>query len=310
MNCPVCNSHQYEHFGVVKKYTPNLVYYRCVSCESLWQPEPAQNPDDYYQEDYYSGKASFAYYDGRKMFKVDSIVHKARLASIKKFLEEIGNINTLNNKIHFLDVGCAFGSFVRSCAGLGPAYGLDVSRYSVSAGNDWLGREEIFNFRGLKVGSLTHLPNSFTSLRNFFSVITLIEVAEHLYNPRAHFESAYRLLGNKGVLVIQTANFSGWQAMNSGIDYHYLLPGHLTCYSSGGLIKMLKEIGFTHFKEHIPVDFSLWAKLKKAGHRWKWLNLWRMMRISVYHLKSKLRKKGRPLTSSWVLYAVKSENSL
>lgn len=301
MNCPVCKSPNHRSFGTVKQFNPNLHFEQCLDCKSLWQDNPIADPDEYYKEDYYSGNASFSYYDGRKSYRADSIVHKARLETIKTVFNSYNN----KNEIRLLDVGCAFGSFVRTACETGPAAGLDVSRYSISAGNDWIGREEVFNFRGLYRGNLRMLPDIELFQTDFFNVITMIEVAEHLHNPIDNFKSAFNLLPKNGILVVQTANFDGRQAEKKGLKYHYLLPGHLTCYTATGMKRMLQEIGFREFIEFIPVDFTLLTKLKKAGYGFKWINVFRMFRISYYHLISKIKWKGQPLTSSWVLYAIK-----
>ncbi len=49
---------------------------------------------------------------------------------------------------------------------------------------------------------------------------------EHLSYPEKVFEKLGKILKPGGLLLIQTANFEGWQAINAGADYHYYLPGH------------------------------------------------------------------------------------
>ena len=70
---------------------------------------------------------------------------------------------------------------------------------------------------------------------------------------------------------------------------------------------MLRKIGFTKFIEYIPVDFSLWAKLKKSSKGFEKLtDYFSWYRVSKYHIMSKFKRKGHPITSSYVLYAIKS----
>lgn len=305
MICPVCDSGKTEFYGKVERFKPALFYQKCLHCESVFQRETAPDPDDYYNEDYYSGNASFAYHDGRKSYPADRIVHRARLQTILRMLSLMRGHMVESSSLKLLDVGCAFGSFVRSANEFMQAAGLDVSRYSITAGNEWIAKQKNPAFLGLHRGSLWHLPRLPLFANETFDVITLVEVAEHLHNPRANFESAYRLLKPGGLLLIQTANFSGWQAIKEQLNYHYLLPGHLVCYSSGGLTSLLKDIGFREFREFIPVDFPLSAKLKKAGYGFKFLNLFKMIKIAAYHWRSQNIVERRPATSSWVLYAFK-----
>jgi hypothetical protein len=92
-------------------------------------------------------------------------------------------------------------------------------------------RRQTARMPGSGSGDLTHLPKSKDARETFstgdsFAAITLIEVAEHLTSPRVpHLPQPIACSKRGGVLVIQTANFEGWQAVKGGADYHYYLPG-------------------------------------------------------------------------------------
>jgi SAM-dependent methyltransferase len=296
--CPVCGSAEVAHKYHIKRY--HFSVHACARCGSQFQYPLPQNADAYYNEAYYTGSASFSYQDERKAEHYHNFVHFARLKTIRSVLGEL--------PLKLLDVGCAFGAFARAAARFGEAYGLDVSAFAVREGNKI--SKQMNSPAVLFQGDLTHLPKSAQAKQIFepssFSAITLIEVAEHLAEPRPALTAAYNLLAPGGVLVIQTANFEGWQASDSGSAYHYYLPGHLTYFTASGLKHMLTEIGFREFREFFPTDFPLWAKWRKAWadvkHPGDLLRFWRM---SVYHIKSKFKRAGRPLTSSYVLYAIR-----
>lgn len=302
--CPVCADNTTAFKYTIVKHGFDV--WLCESCKSEFRYPLPRKADAYYDEGYYTGTAAFNYQDERKQEYYHNFVHNARLNNIRRFLR--AGITSASERPKFLDVGCAFGALVRAAAKDFDAAGLDVSDYAVREGNKVSAAMQ----SGAKLyrGDLTHLPNDKTA-RDFFtpgtiSAITLIEVAEHLQAPRPAFAQAYRLLQPGGVLVIQTANFEGLQAVEGGSDYHYYLPGHLVYYTATGLRQMLAEIGFTAFKEFFPVDFPLWAKWRKAwGDVRKFSDLKRFWNMSLYHLKSKLRRNGRPVTSSYVLYAKK-----
>lgn len=296
--CPVCNSPQTTFKYRIERY--RFAVHACADCGSEFQHPTPKNADAYYGEAYYTGAARFSYQDERKWERYHNYVHFARLKTIRKFSPIA--------QLKLLDVGCAFGAFVRAATQFGEAYGLDVSAFAVREGN------RICKANGscarLFQGDLTHLPQNREAKAIFapqsFSVITLIEVAEHLTEPRAAFSAAYRLLDNGGLLVIQTANFEGWQAREAGADYHYYLPGHLVYYTATGLKRLLSDIGFRQFKEFIPVDFPLHAKWRKAwGEIQRPSDLLRFWKMSLYHWKSQFRRNGYPITSSYVLYAFK-----
>jgi SAM-dependent methyltransferase len=309
--CPVCGSANTALKYRIERHGFDV--FACADCRSEFQYPPPKNAEAYYDEGYYTGTSAFNYQDERQKEYYHNFVHHARLKSITFFFIEANGLDKKNYSsapkgLKLLDVGCAFGAFVRAATQTFDATGLDVSKFAVDEGNKI---NATTNTKArLWQGDLTHLPQSKDARETFstgsFSAITLIEVAEHLTSPRAAFAEAYRLLARGGVLVIQTANFEGWQAVKGGADYHYYLPGHLVYYTATGLKALLAQIGFREFKEFYPVDFTLWAKWRKAwGDIKTFSDLKRYWNMSLYHLKSKLRWRGRPLTSSYVLYARK-----
>jgi len=297
MNCPVCN-----HIETSQKYEilrHGFTVWECQSCFSQFQYPMPKKPNRYYDEGYYSGTANFSYQDERRQEYFHNFVHYARLKNIISFLGPAYN----GAKEKFLDVGAAFGAFTRAASRYFAASGLDVSPYAVKEGNKI--SAALQSQAQLFKGDLNHAPRTLVR-PNAYTAITLIEVAEHLRTPRVDFKKAYTLLKPGGVLVIQTANFEGWQAVRGGSGYHYYLPGHLIYYTATGLKRLLHDIGFREFKEFFPVDFPLSAKWCKAWGDVKGLkDVLRFWRMSWYHMKSKIHWRGRPLTSSYVLYARK-----
>lgn len=256
----------------------------CKTC-GLQAQFPRPEPESLYTEEYYTGKQDFSYRDERDTEKFDRYVWFARLRNIMKF-KSSGN---------FLDIGCSFGGFLE-CArekGFVP-YGVEISPFAA-------GKAEA---RGFKVWQGQFLDADLPE--NFFDVITLVEVIEHLEDPKRVFDKLTRILRPGGLLLLQTANFEGWQAVEAGSSYHYYLPGHVYYYSSGLLRKILANRGFEKQITYLGVDFPLYAKFLKSRGTFKgWKDYLKWFRIAIYHFKSKLSRKGRPLTSSMVLYSLK-----
>ena len=126
---------------------------------------------------------------------------------------------------------------------------------------------------------------------------------EHLENPIEVFEKLYSQLIPGGLLLIQTANFEGKQAISESKNYHYYLPGHLFYYSKSNLESILKQRGFSKIITYLGVDFPLLAKLLKSRGGFKTLKDYtKWWNISKYHIKSKLFPGS---TSSMVIYAIK-----
>lgn len=269
------------------KYS-GLSIVECKTCK-LQALFPRPNQKELYSKDYYQGKADYTYIDERDHKKYFQYVWKARIRNIKKF---VGTGN-------FLDIGSSFGGFLEIAREEGfSIQGVEISAYAASYAND----SGIPTFNGSLMEA--NFPD------NHFSVITLVEVIEHIENPKLFFKELTRILKPGGLLLLQTANFDGWQAKLEGSNYHYYMPGHVFYYSDTILKNILTNFGFSRFVSYFGVDFPLYAKLKKSRgsfHHWKDYLNW--FRISYYHFKSKWKRNGFPITSSYILYAFKKQET-
>jgi 2-polyprenyl-3-methyl-5-hydroxy-6-metoxy-1,4-benzoquinol methylase len=286
-NCPLCGGLCVPHFRIKHPEYPFSTSL-CRTCGFVFM-NPSFSEDtltSFYTDTYYSGDSSYVYIDERKLEKASGYVWNARLKSIKRYVK--------NGR--FLDVGCSFGGFL-DCAknkGFTP-YGIEVSEYSGGYAKKRFGET-------IHIGTLENCPFE----KSTFSIITMIEVIEHLQNPVSALRKCYSMLKPGGMMLIQTADMNGWQAVNAGQDYHYFLPGHLSYFTAESLEKVLLDSGFSHCKIFRPVDFGLLPKLMKSRKGFtklsdykKWFN------IASYHLRGKFSRKGRPMTSSMVIYAFK-----
>jgi len=146
---------------------------------------------------------------------------------------------------------------------------------------------------------------------SFFSAITMIELIEHLKDPKSVIETCYKLLKPNGLLVIQTANMEGLQAKRLKDKYNYFLPGHLSYFSKRNLTMLLKEVGFDYVKVYHPVEFGLLPKIRKSVASFKkFTDYFYIIKIIWYHIKSKIAVGNFCLTSSMVVYAVKKPQNL
>ncbi|WCL48079.1 class I SAM-dependent methyltransferase [Leptospira sp. GIMC2001] len=284
-NCPLTGdcSFQFLYRSTFSNF--DLPIYECKKCLIQKQSPIPLNPDELYDENYYSGLSTFSYQDERKTYKFHSYVWDSRLAIICRF-KKSGKI---------LEIGSSFGGFLSRAKKFGfEVFGLEISKYSCDYANSQgiptiYGKLEDTNFQNQQ-----------------FDAIVLTEVIEHLENPKFVFDELSRVLKNDGLLILQTANFEGWQAKNSGASYHYYLPGHLYYYGENNLKNILKLRGFDRFKVFYGSDVSLISKLKKSrGNFQNLLDYAKWIKTIIFHFKSKLKKSGYPLTSGFVIYCFK-----
>ncbi len=284
-NCPLCGSTDIANKYRIERFELKFNTDICNSCGFIFT-NPLFDDDivrSFYSEDYYTGKADYSYIDERSIKKFSAYVWDSRIRVIHKYIKS-GN---------FLDVGCSFGGFLESASRFYTPYGIEMSEFSSAHANNTFGDN-------IHCGTLSDHPFSEKS----FSVITMIELIEHLADPEQAIRECFRLLKDGGLLLIQTANMDGKQAVDLGADYEYFMPGHLSYFSKKNLTMLMKNCGFSKVKVFQPVEFGLLPKLRKSRGSFKSLSDYKAwLNIASYHMKSKVHFGDFALTSSMVVYA-------
>ncbi|MBR9705525.1 class I SAM-dependent methyltransferase [Candidatus Pacearchaeota archaeon] len=150
-----------------------------------------------------------------------------------------------------LDIGCAKGEFLSFLKNKGyDVYGVEPSADS-----------KIAEKKGIKV------KNSISDFKkNFFDIITMWQVIEHLHNPNETLKKINHLLKKDGNLVISTLNMESSEAKFFKKHWFHLdIPRHLYFFSPKTLKKLLQKNGFKiikikHFSKqhsHAGIIFSL-----------------------------------------------------
>lgn len=287
-HCPLCSNRELVVHHIISRYTPPFRTERCLHCGFIFMNPPLRKSTraTLYRKGYYTGHAEYAYYDERKAEKHSKYVWEKRVEKIRSFVKT-GNV---------LDIGCAFGGFLKTLSRYYTPYGIDISPY---AGTE---AQAAFGENNIHIGTLGDHPFR----RDFFSVITMIEVLEHIAEPARAVSECYELLRDGGLLVIQTANMNGLQARILGKRYQYFLPGHLSYFNKYNIEMLLEKTGFSKIKFFHPVEFGLLPKLLKSRYNFtSILDYRKWFRITLYHLLSKIRYRAFALTSSMVVYAIK-----
>jgi SAM-dependent methyltransferase len=287
LDCPLCGSGKIAPLYRIGRYARPFTIDRCGACGFMFMNPlfSEQVIRDMYVKEYYSGEADYSYQDERAIEPFAMHVWRARLKKMSRCAPH-GN---------FLDVGAAFGGFMKAAAEYFTPYGIELSGYA--------GQHALDAFPGrVHIGTLEDHPFG----DGFFSAITMIELIEHLADPARAIMECSRLLKAGGLLVVQTANMQGRQALILGDDYEYFMPGHLSYFSMENLTCLLKECGFSRIRVFYPVEFGLVPKLRKSRHAFRSPADYRAwLRIAWYHAKSKVHCGRFAMTSSMVIYAIK-----
>lgn len=133
-----------------------------------------------------------------------------------------------------LDVGCATGDFLSEMARypgwsvMGVEPSPDAARYAASSG--------LTVVRGVL--------NDGTFASRSFDAVTMWDVLEHVYDPRAVIAEAARILRPGGVLVVNHPNTASLDRRLFGrLWVGYELPRHLYLYPSDQLTRLMAEYG-------------------------------------------------------------------
>jgi len=197
--------------------------FRCSTCGLIFVYPLPQSTEAIYEQDYFEGATEgFGYlsYDTDK---------EPMIPAFKKYLRHI--YAALPAKGKLLDVGAATGFFVGLAGEAGfDAEGVDISDHAASHGRA----------KGLSIRT-----GVIDDMSGHFDAITMLDVIEHVPDPRAVLSKAAALLTSGGVLVINTPDVGSFVARICGRYWHAIIPPeHLYYFNRTNMRRLLEEVGF------------------------------------------------------------------
>jgi 2-polyprenyl-3-methyl-5-hydroxy-6-metoxy-1,4-benzoquinol methylase len=159
-----------------------------------------------------------------------------RIKKIGKFKE--------NGKI--LDIGCGQGGFLNTMKKNGwETYGVELSKEACEFARQNYGLENIKNEDLLSID----FPD------NYFDVVTLWHVLEHLREPLYTLKKIYKILKKDGILIIESPNFQSIQSRVFKEKWFNLdLPRHLFQFSPATSIHYFNKTNFKIIKRDYFVN--------------------------------------------------------
>lgn len=227
ITCPVCKNTKYEKYWAMKGYR----LARCLDCGMVWDMFPPENLELVYSKNYFvneNPKGGYAnYFEGMNINK-------------RTFYERIKRINNkVAKKDKMLDVGSALGDSLTEAKKLGwkNVYGVELSQYAASESRN----------RGLNIKTGDLKSAKFPS--NYFDVITLQDVIEHVQKPTVEMAEIYRVLKPGGFVFLVTPDMSGiWAKLLGSLWYHYKPGEHIMYFSQKSLARVLVGAGFKNIE--------------------------------------------------------------
>lgn len=188
----------------------------------------------------------------------------------KKYFPKLNRIGLRKNS-RVLDIGCAFGYFLKCCDEMEyQTYGVDVSDYAISRA-----RKE--TMASLYVCDANKGLPFFQD--NWFDLVTMFDIIEHLRTPNAVLNEVHRVLKASGVLVVTTPNFDAVERLLKKIigmedTWHgFKDETHLRVFSARSLKLLVEQNSFCAEVETVfhplPKILQRWAnKTGRGGQIW------------------------------------------
>ncbi|UFH55253.1 class I SAM-dependent methyltransferase [Spirosoma sp. KNUC1025] len=228
-NCPVCSSASFIPFLECKDYlvsNENFSIQECSKCGfRLTNPRPdSSSIGSYYKSDQYIS------HNDESSGLINSVYRLVRKYTLRSKLNLINKLNGGAGRI--LDVGCGTGTFLASCQ---------------QAGWEVEGMEPDKDARAIAAEKLRiDIHTDITDLKasNPFDIITLWHVLEHIPDLNETVPQLYRLLADRGTLLIAVPNSDSY-------DAHYFkqfwaaydVPRHLHHFTPSTIVPLFKKHG-------------------------------------------------------------------
>jgi 2-polyprenyl-3-methyl-5-hydroxy-6-metoxy-1,4-benzoquinol methylase len=218
--CPLCGSkatqygksrfHNVDTVAGVNSSTyidKSYILYKCISCKLVYKlPLPTENSlRRLYGK---SGKEEFC-----------EAAFQQRVARRFDEIETIAFSLSKGKKV--LDIGCGNGAMLKSWDDCWDKFGVEYSLPSSRAAMN----------QGIKIIGRT-LSDVSTKYKSYFDIVTLIDVVEHIPNPKYFFRDLLAIIRKQGIIIILTGttDYWFWRFIKSGYWYESF-PEHLVFFS-------------------------------------------------------------------------------
>jgi 2-polyprenyl-3-methyl-5-hydroxy-6-metoxy-1,4-benzoquinol methylase len=249
--CPFCGGGNAtdiaEEFGIAIA--------RCDACGITYTRTPRPGSQDHYRVSREDVLAKYGdILEGRRPHPRD-----------RNYAEHLATLEALTPGRDLLDVGSHAGFFLRRARDRGwNARGVEPSEVTAAIAREVLGLDVV----NATLDSDAVAPES-------AHVVTMVDVFEHVPNPRAVLASAHRVLRPGGLLFVKVPNVRYVRAKAEllrrlpGIRYDDLYDAreHLVYYSAETLARALTDAGFAIAQLRVPLPIDAGGPARNAVRR-------------------------------------------
>lgn len=246
-------AHDEEYFTTADAFT----YYQCKQCRALFiDPVPRDRLNDIYPANYYSFDEQVT---GSFVFKVKDWLDQR---FFKKYISTLPQA-----QIRVLDIGGGTGQLLGSLQKIDDRISDTVIVDLDEKAGEIARQQGHEYFCGRFEQYASDTP---------FDVILMLNLIEHVDNPKVLLEKAQRLLSPEGIVIIKTPNTDSLDARlfrhsNWG-GYH--CPRHWVLFNESNFKSIVREAGLSigHFKYTQGAPFWTTSILYALGRR-KWIRV-------------------------------------
>lgn len=243
--CIIC-----ETIGELLYTVEGIRINKCPNCGLVYTEHKNIFQDSLYEVNYFTGKGISGkdFLKNKEILEFDRFRLKMRLKKIEQFASK-GNL---------LDVGCATGIFMEMAQNKDwNCYGIELSDFAANYCRD-----------ELKLNVMTGTLDKVSYPENYFDVVTLFHVLEHISDPVTFLsKDVHPILKSGGLLVIETPNFASLESKTNREQWSDLKPReHLYHFTPSTLKKIIENAGFEIVQIHTRTDVCVCRSLRTNLH--------------------------------------------
>ncbi len=165
-----------------------------------------------------------------------------------------------------LDVGCGLGYLLSAFDSKWQKYGTELSPFC----REFVG----LNFPEVNLIELDFGKERASEFLDFFDVVVLYHVIEHVQNPKEFLLEVSSVLKPGGVMVVGTPNMESVVARRFRGNFRLLGPGHVGLFGVSNLTRLLESVGFEVYFKEFPFFKTEYFTFKNL------MRMWNVRRIS------------------------------
>ncbi len=235
--CYVCQS-----FNIKKsKNKEQFTHFECNDCRAKWlDPRHFIVDGNLYSPEYYDGRVF--HQSGGKFGYPESysdLSSTHRSSYYEKYIDMIMGLPGVKGRrpLKVLDFGCGYGFFLKALVnrlnGQAEIHGIELDKDVCQKARNNLNTDRVY--------SVDLTGDAHTVPQNYFDVITMLDVLEHLHDPRSYLKKLASCANDTGYLLLSTTNIESFNARLYGDRWILHSPPYHTYYFGPRSIKAILE---------------------------------------------------------------------